>query len=74
MNKVQIRPSIVDRVVARRASCTSSIRSTEKAALLVIDMQNAFVAPGAPVEVPVARGDCVSPRTAIARSLAIHRI
>jgi ureidoacrylate peracid hydrolase len=47
----------VQRVLARRGrlhlfDALDPIRT----ALLVIDMQNAFVAPGAPVEVPAARG------------------
>ena len=56
MNKVEIRPSIVDRVVARRGKLhLFDSLDPKKTALLVIDMQNAFVAPGAPVEVPAAR-------------------
>ena len=53
----RIRPSIVERVVARRGRL-HLFESLEagKTALVGIDMQNAFVAPGAPVEVPAARG------------------
>ena len=51
------------------ASCTSSTRSTAKrSALVVIDMQNAFVAPGAPVEVPAARA-IVAPINRLAAEL-----
>jgi ureidoacrylate peracid hydrolase len=52
----EIRMEIVDRVVARRGKLHLFDRlDPKKTALLVIDMQNAFVAPGAPVEVPAAR-------------------
>jgi ureidoacrylate peracid hydrolase len=53
----EIRTEIVDRVIARRGRLHLFDRlDATKTALLVIDMQNAFVAPGAPVEVPAARG------------------
>lgn len=56
MHKVEIRQSIVDRVLARRGKLHLFGKlDPRKTALLVIDMQNAFVAPGAPVEVPAAR-------------------
>src|SRR5881394_2150201 len=52
----EIRKEIVDRVVARRGKLHLFDKlDPMKTALLVIDMQNAFVAPGAPVEVPAAR-------------------
>jgi len=52
----EIRQEIVDRVVARRGKLhLFDSLDAKKTALLVIDMQNAFVAPGAPVEVPAAR-------------------
>jgi ureidoacrylate peracid hydrolase len=56
MALADIRQEIIDRVVARRGKLHlfDSLDPT-KTALLVIDMQNAFVAPGAPVEVPAAR-------------------
>ena len=51
-----IRKEIVDRVMARRGRLHLYDRlDPKRTALLVIDMQNAFVAPGAPVEVPAAR-------------------
>jgi len=57
MPSAEIRKEIVDRVVARRGKLHLFDRlDPKKTALLVIDMQNAFVAPGAPVEVPAARG------------------
>jgi ureidoacrylate peracid hydrolase len=56
MHKVEIGKAIVDRVIARRGKLhLFDSLDPKKTALLVIDMQNAFVAPGAPVEVPVAR-------------------
>ena len=57
MHRVAIRPEIVERVRARRGRLQlyESLQAA-RTALLVIDMQNAFVAPGAPIEVPAARG------------------
>ncbi len=56
MASAEIRKEIVDRVIARRGRLHLFDRlEPKKTALLVIDMQNAFVAPGAPVEVPAAR-------------------
>ena len=54
--EVLIRKEIVDRVLARRGRLHLYDRlDPKRTALLVIDMQNAFVAPGAPIEVPAAR-------------------
>jgi ureidoacrylate peracid hydrolase len=51
-----MRKEIIDRVMARRGRLHLFDRlEAKKTALLVIDMQNAFVAPGAPIEVPAAR-------------------
>ena len=56
MHKAEIRREIVERVLARRGRLhLFESLAPERAALLVIDMQNAFVAPGAPMEVPAAR-------------------
>jgi len=56
MHKVAIREAIVRRVLERRGRLHLFDRlDPRRTALLVIDMQNAFVAPGAPVEVPAAR-------------------
>src|SRR5262245_55678471 len=56
MHSAEIRKEIVDRVLARRGKLHLYDRlDPKKTALLVIDMQNAFVASGAPVEVPAAR-------------------
>src|SRR5690348_4460508 len=57
MHPVAIRPEIVQRVLARRGRLhLHDALDATKTALLVIDMQSAFVAPGAPIEVPAARG------------------
>ena len=57
MHPAGIRPEIVARVVARRGRLHPyESLDAGSTALLVIDMQNAFVAPGAPIEVPAARG------------------
>lgn len=56
MHDVAIRREIIERVMARRGKLHLYERlDVRHTALLVIDMQNAFVAPGAPVEVPMAR-------------------
>src|SRR5215470_17717620 len=56
MHSVEIRKEIRERVLARRGKLHLYDKlDPKKTALLVIDMQNAFVAPGAPVEVPAAR-------------------
>jgi ureidoacrylate peracid hydrolase len=53
---ISIRPQIVARVLERRGRLHLFDQlDPKRTALLVIDMQNAFVAPGAPVEVPAAR-------------------
>lgn len=56
MHRLALRPEIVERVVARRGRLhLYDALDAKRTALLVIDMQNAFVAPGAPIEVPAAR-------------------
>ena len=56
MHPVAIRPEIVARVLERRGRLHPfDSLDAKRTALLIIDMQNAFVAPGAPVEVPAAR-------------------
>lgn len=56
MHRVALRPEIVERVTARRGRLhLYDSLDARRTALLVIDMQNAFVAPGAPIEVPAAR-------------------
>jgi ureidoacrylate peracid hydrolase len=55
-HRIGIRDVIVQRVLERRGKLHLFERlDPKRTALLVIDMQNAFVAPGAPVEVPAAR-------------------
>jgi ureidoacrylate peracid hydrolase len=64
-----IRAEIVQRVVARRGRLhLYDSLDPKRSALVVIDMQNAFVAPGAPVEVPAARG-IVAPINRLAAEL-----
>lgn len=55
-HRVTLRDSIVQRVLERRGRLhLFDSLDPRRTALLAIDMQNAFVAPGAPVEVPAAR-------------------
>jgi len=69
MHEVAIRPEIIERVLARRGRLHLFERlEPKRTALLVIDMQNAFVAPGAPIEVPGAR-DIVPVINRLAREL-----
>lgn len=54
---IAIRPEIIERVTARRGQLHLFDRiDPRQAAFVVIDMQATFVAPGAPAEVPAARG------------------
>ncbi|HEX9396186.1 MAG TPA: isochorismatase family cysteine hydrolase [Burkholderiales bacterium] len=65
----ELRQEIIDRVIARRGKLhVFDALDPKRTALLVIDMQNAFVAPGAPVEVPAARG-IVAPINRLAAEL-----
>jgi len=65
----EIRPEIAERVMARRGKLHLFDRlDAKRTALLVIDMQNAFVAPGAPIEVPAARA-IVAPINRLAAAL-----
>src|SRR5687768_9690191 len=69
MHKVEIRREIVERVVARRGKLhLFDALDPKRSALVVIDMQNAFVAPGAPIEVPAARA-IVAPINRLAAEL-----
>ena len=57
MHDIEIRPEIVERVVARRGRLhLFDSLAAARTALVVIDMQNTFLRPGAPVEVPEGRG------------------
>ena len=65
----EIRREIVERVIARRGRLhLFDALDPKKTALVVIDMQNAFVAPGAPMEVPAARA-IVAPINRLAAEL-----
>ncbi len=56
MHNVEIGPDIIERVLARRGRVhLFDTIDAEKTALVVVDMQNTFVEPGAPAEVPIAR-------------------
>ena len=56
MHPVSVRPEIIARVLARRGRVEWFDRlDPARTALVVIDMQTAFCAPGAPAEVPLAR-------------------
>ena len=57
MHNVEIRREIVERVLARRRRYHLFDRlDPARSALVVIDMQSAFVEPGSPAEVPASRG------------------
>jgi ureidoacrylate peracid hydrolase len=69
MASADIRREIVERVLARRGRLHLFDRlDPKRSALVVIDMQNAFVAPGAPMEVPAA-GAIVAPINRFAAEL-----
>ena len=57
MHNVEIGADIVARVVARRGRLhLFDALDPARTAFVIVDMQNAFCEPGAPVEVPAARG------------------
>ena len=57
MHAITVRKEIVDRVLARRGRYHLFDRlDPRRTALVVIDMQGTFCAPGSPAEVPAARG------------------
>jgi ureidoacrylate peracid hydrolase len=67
-----IRQEIIDRVIARRGRVhLFDALNAAQTALTVIDMQNTFLAPGAPAEVPAARG-IVAPLNALSTALRGH--
>src|SRR6185312_11699802 len=69
MHKVSVRQEIVDRVLARRGRYHWFDRlDPQRTALVVIDMQEMFCAPGAPGEVAQARG-IVDPLNALTGEL-----
>jgi ureidoacrylate peracid hydrolase len=57
MHKIQISPELIQRLTAERGGRLHLFDSVDPArtAHVVIDMQNGFMEPGAPVEVPTAR-------------------
>lgn len=69
MHNVSIRPEIVDRVVARRGRLHWFDQlDPQRTALVVIDMQETFCAPGSPAEVAVSRS-IVDPLNRLTRRL-----
>ena len=57
MHNTEIRQEIMDRVLARRRRYhLFDTLDPKRTALVVIDMQSAFVEPGSPAEVPASRG------------------
>src|SRR5215831_8048141 len=74
MHSVTVRKEIVDRVLQRRGRYHLFDRlDPARTALVVIDMQNTFCAPGGPAEVPVSRGIVgpINRLTAELRSLGV---
>lgn len=56
MHKTEIRPDVLDRILTRRGQLhIHNQLDPARTALVVIDMQNAFVHPASPTVVPVAR-------------------
>jgi ureidoacrylate peracid hydrolase len=74
MHSVTVRKEIVDRVLQRRGRYHLFDRlDPARTALVVIDMQNTFCAPGGPAEVPASRGivEPINRLTAELRSLGV---
>ena len=77
MHDVEIRPEIINRVMARRNKLHLwDALDPEKTALVVIDMQSTFVAEGSPAEVPKSRDICdnINQLATEARDLGAHVI
>ena len=73
MHKITIRQEIIDRVLARRGRYHwFEELDPRRTALVVIDMQEVFCAPGAPAEVPASRG-IVEPINRLTGELRKHR-
>ena len=69
MHPVSVRKEIADRVLARRGRYHLFDRlDPSRTALIVIDMQSTFCAPGSPAEVPASR-DIVAPINALTSEL-----
>ena len=61
MHPIALGEDVIERVTQRRGRLHLYDRfDPEQTALVVIDMQNAFCKPGAPVEVPVSLNDRMS--------------
>ena len=59
MHNTTVRPEIIERVLARRGRHhLFEVLEPTETAFVIIDMQNLFCEPGAPAEVPEARGIC----------------
>src|SRR5882757_3039707 len=74
MHSVTVRKEIVDRVLQRRRRYHLFDRlDPARTALVVIDMQSTFCAPGAPAEVPASRGivEPINRLTAELRALGV---
>jgi ureidoacrylate peracid hydrolase len=57
MHKIAVRQEIIDRVLARRGRYHwFEELDPRRTAVVIIDMQEVFCAPGAPAEVPASRG------------------
>lgn len=69
MHNVSVRQEIIDRVLARRGRYHLFDRlDPSRTALIIIDMQETFCAPGGPAEVPAARG-LIEPINKLTREL-----
>jgi ureidoacrylate peracid hydrolase len=69
MHKAGIRQHIIDRVIARRGKLhLFDTLAAARTALVVIDMQGTFCAPGAPAEVPLSR-ELIGPINRLAAGL-----
>jgi ureidoacrylate peracid hydrolase len=74
MHNVKVRQEIVDRVLTRRGRYHWFDRlDPRRTALIVIDMQETFCAPGAPGEVPASRG-IVAPINRLASELRVMKV
>ena len=74
MHNVSIRPEVIERVIARRGRLHWFDRlNPESTALVVIDMQNTFCAPGSPAEVAVSRA-IVDPINRLTRVLRPKKV
>ena len=74
MHQVQIRPHIIDRLMARRGRAHWFDKlDPARSALVVIDMQSTFCAPGSPAEVAPSRG-IVAPINALTAKLRALKV